>query len=193
MILLTNGSMAYQLSSCESGRFMISAEGMMIMGIIILCAAGGNVVTQLFMQKSMEQPLMLQNALLYFWGSIMNGINWLMSLNFSSDEGHNTELLGEFHAVQAMSVVFFAVYGLSISIILKRFGAITRTVIQTVAVIVTALIDLMLFKEEITMRQVTSFVTIVVAVFMSSILAKDYHQQKGTKTEEHNGKKNEEK
>merc|ERR1712224_1156973 len=118
MVLLTNGCMAYQLSSCDAKRFMISGEGMIIMGMIIGCAAGGNVVTQLLMQKNSDQPLMLQNMLLYLWGVLMNGLNWLISL--SSHGGAPLPMVGEFHGIQALSVVFFAVYGLSISIILKR-------------------------------------------------------------------------
>lgn len=52
--------------------------------IIILCAAGGNVATQLVMQKNMDQPLMLQNAILYVWGICFNGLNWIGSVQGSS-------------------------------------------------------------------------------------------------------------
>ena len=79
IVLLTNGAVQYQLSGCSDGGGTVlktSAEGLIVMMVIIVCAAGGNIVTQLVMQSSMEQPLMLQNSILYAWGVGMNGMNW---------------------------------------------------------------------------------------------------------------------
>ena len=74
---------------------------------------------------------MVQNAMLYVWGVIFNGTNWILSAMPSADHhGPPTELFGDVGGVQVFSMVFYAIYGLSISIILKRFGAITRTFIN---------------------------------------------------------------
>jgi hypothetical protein len=45
--------------------------------VIICCAATGNVYTQLVMQTKMGQPLMFQNAQLYLYGVVFNGVNWV--------------------------------------------------------------------------------------------------------------------
>jgi hypothetical protein len=64
------------LSECADGGLKTSTTGLMVMFVIIGCAAGGNVATQLIMQQSMDQPIMLQNSILYSWGVLMNGANW---------------------------------------------------------------------------------------------------------------------
>ena len=87
-----------------------------------------------------------QNAMLYVWGVIFNGTNWILSAMPSADHhGAPVELFGDVGEVQ-ISMVFYAIYGLSISIILKRFGAITRTFINTAAICFTALIDVLFFQ-----------------------------------------------
>ena len=159
MWLLTNGAAAYQLSDCDGDNDMkVSVEGLMIMFIIIMCAAGGNIATQKLMQKG-DQPLMLQNAILYVWGVAFNLFNLVVSMRGNPDMGW----VGQVEGIQVTSIVFNAVYGLSISIILKRFGAITRTFINTVAIICTALIDYSMWGDSITYLQMTSFATIFCA------------------------------
>lgn len=66
--------------------------------------------------------------MLYIWGIFFNGINWLISISRTG------VAFGNVGFIQIFSMVFYAVYGLSISIILKRFGAITRTFINTAAI-----------------------------------------------------------
>jgi hypothetical protein len=84
ILLLTNGAVQYQLSGggCDSsgGALKTSVEGLVVMAVIIVCAAGGNVATQMVMQASADQPLMLQNSLLYGWGVLLNGFNWWYSV-----------------------------------------------------------------------------------------------------------------
>jgi drug/metabolite transporter (DMT)-like permease len=61
IILLTNGAVQYQLSSCATGALKTSAEGLFVMVIIIACAAGGNIATQLLMQVT-------SFTIVYVWG-----------------------------------------------------------------------------------------------------------------------------
>mmetsp|Transcript_14875 Transcript_14875/g.48526 ORF Transcript_14875/g.48526 Transcript_14875/m.48526 type:complete len:356 (+) Transcript_14875:114-1181(+) len=188
IVLLMVGAMQYQLSggcgddakaanpggdgasssskSSSKSSFKIDAEGMLIMLVIVLCAAGGNVYTQKVMQKKMDQPLMLQNALLYVWGVLFNGVNWSLSI------GRGAVAFGHVGSIQVFSMVFYAIYGLSISVILKRFGAITRTFINTAAICCTALVDLYIFDASISVLELTTFVVIMIAVFLHSVLAK---------------------
>ena len=82
---------------------------------------------------------MVQNAMLYVWGVIFNGTNWILSAMPSADHHGPPTSCSVMWGVQVFSMVFYAIYGLSISIILKRFGAITRTFINTAAICFTAL------------------------------------------------------
>jgi hypothetical protein len=161
IILLTNGAVQYQLSGCASeGGLKTSMEGLLVMMIIIACAAGGNIVTQLVMQKNMEQPLMLQNTILYTWGVLMNGANWFVSVQ--SAPAGTVEWFGAGFGGAAFSLcVFNAIYGLSISVILKRFGSITRTFISTVAIVLNAVLDTLFFSEKITLLEMSTFLTIL--------------------------------
>lgn len=166
IVLLMVGAMQYQLSGCATDAYRIDTEGMFIMLIIVLCAAGGNVYTQKVMQKKMDQPLMLQNALLYIWGIVFNGINWSTSI------ARGAVSFGNVGGIQIFSMVFYAIYGLSISVILKRFGAITRTFINTAAICCTALVDLYAFGASISSLELTTFVVIMIAVYIHTVLAK---------------------
>jgi len=141
-----------------------------VMLLIIASASGGNIYTQKVMQRKMDQPLMLQNAMLYGWGILFNGINWMFSVNSGSTVGY----FGKVGSIQICSVVFYAIYGLSISIILKNFGAMTRTLINTTAICFTAILDVAFFGETISMLEGTTFAVIFIAVYQHSILSKDY-------------------
>mmetsp|Transcript_11662 Transcript_11662/g.34723 ORF Transcript_11662/g.34723 Transcript_11662/m.34723 type:complete len:335 (+) Transcript_11662:173-1177(+) len=175
ILLLMVGAMQYQLSGCDSDGYKIDGAGLIVMAIIVLCAALGNVYTQKVMQRKMDQPLMVQNAMLYVWGVLYNGLNWFFSLiPSSSATGPPPAAFGQVGSMQVLSMVFYAVYGLSISIILKRFGAITRTFINTVSICFTALIDVTFFGSSITAIELTTFAVIFIAVYGHSILAKDY-------------------
>ncbi|KAJ8611137.1 hypothetical protein CTAYLR_003544 [Chrysophaeum taylorii] len=168
IVLLMVGAMQYQLSGCEHEGYRIDAEGLLVMLVIVLCAAGGNVYTQRVMQKKMDQPLMLQNSYLYLWGIFFNGINWSRSVR------NGDVAFGTVGSVQVFSMVFYAVYGLSISIILKRFGAITRTFINTAAIVLTALVDVLFFRASISVLEMTTFVVISIAVFLHTVIAKQF-------------------
>ena len=58
------------------------------------------------------------------------GINWLNSVGGTS----NQAVFGELGWRPILSIVFYAVYGLSISFVLKKFGAMTRTFINATGV-----------------------------------------------------------
>lgn len=168
IVLLMVGAMQYQLSGCSTTGYRIDFEGLAVMFVIVLCAAGGNVYTQKVMQRKMDQPLMVQNAMLYVWGIVFNGINWSISVS------RGAVAFGNVGSIQTFSMVFYAVYGLSISIILKRFGAITRTFINTAAICCTAFVDVVFFGSTITVLEMTTFVVISTAVFSYSVIAKQY-------------------
>eukprot|EP00756_Hemistasia_phaeocysticola_P001971 Hpha_TRINITY_DN11364_c0_g2::TRINITY_DN11364_c0_g2_i1::g.63052::m.63052/K15272/SLC35A1_2_3; solute carrier family 35 (UDP-sugar transporter), member A1/2/3 len=177
IFLLTNGAAQFQLAGMaragDAANMTADFTGLMIMGAIIACAAGGNIATQLVMQRKNDQPLMLQNTFLYAWGVMMNAMNWCASV-WGLHSGKPEPWLGDFNRIQIISVIFFAAYGLSISAILKVFGAITRTLISCVAIVLTALIDYTWFRVNLSALQITTFITIFVSVFIYSVLAPDY-------------------
>lgn len=180
VVLLATGATQFQLSSCDDGQtFQVSPEGMLYMIVIVGCAAGGNVATQHVMQNKRDQPLMLQNVLLYAWGIALNGANWAASMS-----GPNPKPpFGDLGPMQLASVVFYAMYGLSISVILKRFGALTRTLINTAAIVVTATIDAAFFGERITVLEATTFVVIFIAIFVNAVLGRHYGDALAAATE----------
>ena len=174
IILLTNGAVQYQLAGgCAEGDVLkTSAEGLVVMAVIILCAAGGNIVTQMVMQQSMDQPLMLQNSILYAWGVGLNGFNWWWSV-----EAGGQPWFGQFSGSAFFLCLFSAVYGLSISVILKRFGSLTRTFISTVAIVLNALLDTAFFGESLSVLEFTTFLTIFAAIFLFSILGEEWEKK----------------
>jgi len=101
-------------------------------------------------------------------GIVFNGINWWLSI------ARGSVAFGNVGLVQVFSMVFYAIYGLSISIILKRFGAITRTFINTAAICCTAFVDVVFFGSTITVLEMTTFVVISTAVFAYTVVAKQY-------------------
>lgn len=142
------------------------------MAVIVLCAAGGNIVTQMVMQASADQPLMVQNSILYSWGVLMNGFNWWYSV-----EANGAEWFGNFSGRAFFLCCFSAVYGLSISVILKRFGSLTRTFISTVAIVLNAILDTMFFGESLGVLEVTTFLTIFAAIFLFTILGDEWDKK----------------
>lgn len=169
IVLLTTGAIQYQLSGCSEGTLKTSSEGLFVMAIIIFCAAGGNIVTQMVMQKSMDQPLMIQNAMLYSWGVLMNGFNWWV---FTTS--YEVPWFGDFTPKVFFLCCFSAVYGLSISVILKRFGSLTRTFISTIAVVLNAILDTMFFGESLSVLEVTTFLVIFASIFLFTIMGDEW-------------------
>ena len=163
--LLMIGAMQYQLSSCSAGSMKVSTAGVSVMMIIIACAAGGNIYTQKVMQKKMSQPLMLQNSVLYAWGVLFNGLNWLQTLIGGKPA------FGSLGFWPCASMVFYAVYGLSISVIIKQFGSVTRTFVNTAAICCTALLDFVVLGEKVSVLEGTTFAIILIAIYIYSIPA----------------------
>jgi len=164
MLLLMVGAMQYQLSSCSSKSMRINSIGMSVMLIIIACAAGGNIYTQKVMQKRMEQPLMQQNLLLYGWGVLFNGLNWASTMRTQPP-------IGALTLWPITSIGFNALYGLAISVILKQFGSVTRTFINTAAICCTALLDVVVLGESVSLLEASTFATILIAIYFYSIPA----------------------
>merc|ERR1740130_71199 len=145
--LLMVGAMQYDLSACsKNDKMRISSTGIGCMGIIVACAALGNIYTQKVMQKKMDQPLMLQNAVLYGWGVLFNGVNW-------GNSWRHEPMYGSIEHWQVTSVIFYTIYGLSISVIIKEFGSLTRTFINTTAIMLTAMIDLIFFNAHLSLLE----------------------------------------
>ena len=141
--------MQYQLSSCSAGAMRISSFGVAVMLVIVGCAALGNIYTQKVMQKRMAQPLMQQNLLLYGWGIFFNGLNWAQS-------SVEKPLVGNLSFWPVASIAFNAVYGLSISVIIKQFGSVTRTFINTAAICFTAMLDVAVLGERLSLLEATT-------------------------------------
>jgi len=171
--LLMIGAMQYQLSSCSAKSMRISMAGVSVMMVIIACAAGGNIYTQKVMQKKMAQPLMLQNSVLYAWGVLFNGVNWLQSM-------HAQSAFGSLGFWPCASVVFYAVYGLSISVIIKQFGSVTRTFVNTAAICCTALLDFVVLGEKVSVLEATTFAIILIAIYIYSIPAPELAKLQAT-------------
>lgn len=161
------GAVQYQLSSCSAVAWRVSSTGVGVMLLIVSCAAIGNIYTQKVMQTNMNQPLMLQNLLLYSWGLLFNGVNWMQSMRTQSPIGFLTFW-------PLTSIVFNAIYGLTISVILKRFGAVTRTFINTGAICVTAMLDVAFLGEHVTLLEATTFGSILIAIYLYSIPAPEF-------------------
>ena len=138
--------------------------------LIAACAAGGNVYTQLVMQHKMDQPLMFQNAQLYAYGVLFNGLNWAMSMGVTAE----SDAFGELGYKPILAMFFYALYGLCISVILKRFGAMVRTFVNALAIVFNALLDASFFGSPVTLSDVTCFSVILCATFLYGNLAKDY-------------------
>jgi solute carrier family 35 (UDP-sugar transporter), member A1/2/3 len=171
IILLFTGAVQYNLASCSETDLRFHPTGLLVVCIIACCAASGNVYTQLCMQRRMQQPLMFQNAQLYAFGIIYNGLNWGMSVVGVTG---NEPVFGELGWRPVLAMVFYAVYGLTISFILKRFGALVRTFINAVAIVCNAAIDSVFFNSQVTVSDVTCFVVILSATVLYANLAQDY-------------------
>jgi len=65
-VQLYTAGVQYNLSGCEPGSLRINVVGVAVMVLIASCAAGGNVYTQLVMQKKMDQPLHVIAGILHF-------------------------------------------------------------------------------------------------------------------------------
>lgn len=163
VLFITTGSLQHNMP-CSGSGLRVSVEGLIVMMLCALAAAAGNIYTQLVMQQS-DQPLMFQNLQLYVSGVLFNGINWYMSVNvYQSDE----VWLGEISPLVFVEIMFFAAYGLCISAVLKNFGALTRTMVGAVAIILNAILDVVMFSSSISLFDATTFVVILVGVYMFS-------------------------
>merc|ERR1712070_532134 len=112
---------------------------------------------------------MQQNLLLYGWGILFNGINWAQS---SVDR----PAIGNLGFWPLASIAFNALYGLTISVIIKQFGSVTRTFVNTAAICFTALLDVAVLGEHLSLLECTTFATILIAIYLYSIPAPEFSQ-----------------
>ena len=114
---------------------------------------------------------MFQNTQLYFFGIIFNGLNWGFSVWGITGSEH---AFGNVRSPVLMAMLFYAIYGLTISFILKRFGALVRIFINALAILCNAAVDYVVFGIPITFSDVLCFAIIVCATLMYAYLAHDY-------------------
>ena len=62
----------------------------------------------------------VENSQLYMFGVVFNGLNWAMSIFGVTG---SQPAFGQMGWAPVCAMFFYAVYGLTISLILKRFGA----------------------------------------------------------------------
>eukprot|EP00966_Prymnesium_polylepis_P159298 3681619-Prymnesium_polylepis.1 len=128
-----------------------------------------NIYTQKVMQRKAAQPLMLQNVVMYAWGLAFNGINWAWSARASP-------AFGAVGGWQLAAIAFYAVFGLTISAIIKQFGSLARTFINTGAICLAVAIDVFVFGETVSLLEGTAFVLILIAVYLYSIVAPEFRR-----------------
>ncbi|KAK3245526.1 hypothetical protein CYMTET_28754 [Cymbomonas tetramitiformis] len=163
VLLITVGSVQHNVSRDSNANLRVPFEGLLVMLSCAGAAAIGNVYTQLVMQKS-DQPIMFQNLQLYLAGVGFNGINWLLTVLVWKTED---EWLGKIDLSVVIAICFFAVYGLSISFVLKRFGALTRTLLGAVAIVLTGIWDYFI-GTTMDIIDVCTYATIIIAVYLYS-------------------------
>lgn len=149
IILLSIGTYQYNLASSKDQspeKYQTSLVGLFFMASMVMSASLSSVYNQWVMQRDMDQNVMLQNIKLYIGGVIFNLISWMFAdVSTSSQTG-----FGIFGVIQP-SVLFliflFVFHGLVVSLIIKKFGAIIRTILGTLSIIVTALVEYFLFGD----------------------------------------------
>jgi hypothetical protein len=63
------------------------------------------------------------------------------------------------------AMFFYALYGLTISVILKQFGAMTRTFINATAIVFNGLLDMLFFGTPLTLSDATCFSVILCSAY----------------------------
>jgi len=167
VFLISIGAIQHNLPKEAGFAFRVPFTGLLVMLITATAAALGNVYTQLVVQAKKDQPIMWQNLQLYAYGVVFNGINWLLSVRFMGQQ----YFFGEVTGLVVFEIVMFAVYGLTISVILKEFGAIVRTIVGAISIVCNGALDVFVFGSVIDVLDGTSYGVIMIAVHLFTNVA----------------------
>jgi drug/metabolite transporter (DMT)-like permease len=136
ILLISLGGMQHFASTHGDIPPATSLAALFYTMLVVILAAMANVYNQYCLQYKTEQPLMYQNMLLYIYGVGFNALNWARSVYI---EGRDP--IGTVDWLVVLLVVECVVYGLCISWVLKRFGALSRSVIAGGAVVLLGVVD----------------------------------------------------
>lgn len=168
VVLICFGAIQHNLPKEPGVSLRVPMSGLLVMGATALTAALGNVYTQLVVQSNKSHPIMFQNAQLYLYGVAFNAVNWFLSVHMMGEK----EYYGEITGLVVFQVVMFAVYGLTISVILKEFGALVRTVIGALSIVLNGVLDVVVFNSTMDMLDITSFGVITLSVHLYGNVAR---------------------
>jgi len=157
--LLCTGGMQHFLSmNGDAPLSDTSILGLTAMLATVATSALANVYNQLALQADVEMPLMLQNMFLYSYGVVFNALNWGRSIYIGGNPP-----FGQITLSVVLLVLFTAVYGLCISAVLKHLGAMVRSVLGILAIVVTAVGEYAFFRTVPTLFADTTFLVIIVS------------------------------
>ena len=171
IILLAIGTYQYNLASTvdqSPDKFKTSLIGLFFMASMVLSASLSSVYNQWVMQRDMEQNVMLQNVKLYIGGVMFNTISWMFADAQASSRA-GLGILAVFQPSVLFLILLFVFHGLVVSVIIKKFGAIIRTIIGTLSIIVTAFVEYFLFGDVVwDSWSITSSLIMLMAVHIYS-------------------------
>ena len=159
--LLCTGGTQHFLSVSPDPWSGTSVYGAGALLAVVATSALANVYNQFCLQYDPDQPLMLQNMFLYAYGVVFNALNWTRSIYLG--EGAPHPALGEVTLSVVLLVVFNAIYGLSISAVLKLLGAMVRSILGVLAIVVTAFGEYVFFGNVPGLFTDTTFLIIIIS------------------------------
>ena len=149
--------------SSTPGQESTVDTGALLVLVVSASSALSNVYNQVLLQDKEGEPIMVQNAQLYLTGVIFNLFNWYGSIHVWRSYPH---LIGEWNYLCTWQIVFLTLYGLVISLVLKRFGAMARTISGCISLVVTAVADHFFFSEHISLIEGSTFILVIVATVL---------------------------
>jgi hypothetical protein len=161
ILLLCIGGTQHFLSVIDEPLSNTSMVGLLAMLSVVATSALANVYNQFSLQQHADQPLMLQNMFLYAYGVFFNGLNWARSIYI--DENAPLPAYGEITSSVVLLIVFTAIYGLTISAVLKSLGAMVRSILGVLAIAVTAFGEYLFFGTVPSLFTDTTFLVIIIS------------------------------
>mmetsp|Transcript_5059 Transcript_5059/g.16469 ORF Transcript_5059/g.16469 Transcript_5059/m.16469 type:complete len:308 (+) Transcript_5059:243-1166(+) len=164
-ILAASGAIIYSLSNDDPSQTFSDpyyVYGALLTVIAAFTASSATVYTQWRMQMQPSDSLFWQNIQLYLWGSSFA----MCSLLFEQYFRPGKDMFGKFDHKVLIVIVYYVVYGLCISSVLKLLGSMQRAYISCAALPLTGFLDLLLFREKIGEIQAISCVIIVCGIYL---------------------------